>query len=47
MKRMIIAVVTMALLLSMSACGYKGGKSTDKMKEYEFLFEILKSKKKI
>ena len=41
MKKMVIAVVTIALLLSMSACGYKGGKSTDKMKEYEFLFEIM------
>jgi len=41
MKRTMIAIAAMVLLLNISACGYKGGKSTDKMKEYEFLFEIM------
>ena len=45
MKRIIVAVTAMVLMLSLSACGYKGGKSTDKMKEYEFLFEIMEWEK--
>ena len=41
MKRIMIAVIAIVLLLSISACGYKSGKSTDEMKDYEFLFEIM------
>ncbi len=41
MKRLIAAAIAMVLLMSVTACGYKSGKSTDEMKEYEFLFEIM------
>jgi len=41
MKQMLCALVAIVFLLSLSACGYKGGKNTDEMKEYEFLYEIM------
>lgn len=45
MKRILCALTAAALLLGLTSCGYKGGKSTDEMKEYEFLFEIMEWEK--
>lgn len=45
MKRILYVLAALALLLSFTACGYKGGKSADEMKEYEFLFEIMEWEK--